>query len=471
MLDLKTPTAAKPDVEFTRRVVTSITPAPAKDEKADASDVKAKDYSDAQSVYYIPLTATSFADVDEFLQSAEASERVKELTRMFQTITENIMYNEEVTDKSAALTSLVAEFNTRVSEAVSKEQSVVGLLKQAGRKVLGLGTKMEKSDPKPPGIMIWKEGDTYRWLAVYSNKYRDQDNPPEILSAAAHKQFIARVDNGELPYPVLQHFHVKGTEWGVADWMAFDDATGFSLASGTVDAGHEAEAEAIMAFPEPLGVSHGLEAKTRNPNDPTIIEEYVTEEISDLPLKAAANQLTGFHILDKGAKDMTIPDAKKAHLRKVGISDEKISELETDLASKAQVARAAGLDFKETVPPPEPPTEDEPQPTAAYATRDEVATAIAEAVSPILTGMQTLTEAMSKMVTTDEERIGKKAADTPAMSIGALVTKHLSVIGRDETRVGVEDMKLAKDKPKETDGRESKTGIPFVDAILAGEKA
>ena len=166
---------------------------------------------------------------------------------------------------------------------------------------------------------------------------------------------------------------------------------------------------------------------------------------------------------------MTIPDAKKDHLRKVGISAEKIAELESDLEGKAQVARVAGLEFKQTKeeePAPVPPTEDEPQPTAAYATREEVASAIAEAVSPLLTGMQTLTSAMAKMAGSDEERIAAKAADTPAMSIGALVTKHLSAIGRDETRVGVDQMALAKSKPKEADV-ETKTGIQFIDKLLA----
>lgn len=480
--DSKTFTAAEAkawlkehDVEYT-----SFEPATDKEQKPPVEPEgpveQKKDLHGGQIVYMVPMEATSFADVDEYLQSVEASERVKELTRMFQTLSENIMLNQDVADKSAALRSLVDEFDAKVGAAISKEQSVVGLLKQAGRKVLGLGSKMEKTEPKPPGLMIWKEGETYRWLAVYSNKYRDQDNPPEILSAAAHKNFIARVDAGELPYPVLQHYHVKGTDWGVSDWLAFDEATGFTLASGTVDAGHEKEAEAIMAFQQPLGVSHGLEVGARNVRDPSIIEEYITEEISDLPLKAAANQLTGFHILDKGATDMSIPDAKKDHLRKVGISDEKIAKLEGDLESKAQVARAAGLDFKQAkteepapAPTPEPtPTEDEP--VAAYATREEVATAIAEAVSPILQGMQTLTVAMEKMATSDEERIAAKAADTPAMSIGALVTKQLSAIGRDETRLSVDDMKLAKSKPKETEARESKTGIPFIDSILA-EKA
>lgn len=456
------------DVEYT-----SLEVATGKEKKSAIApeDEKKKDmHEGAQTVYMVPVTATSFSDVDEYLQSVEASARVEELTRMFQALSENIMLNPDVEDKTAALSSLVSEFDAKVGEVLQKQQSVVGLLKQAGRKALGMGTKMEKAEPKAPGLMIWKEGGTYRWLAVYSNKYRDQDYPPEILSAAAHKNFIARVDNGELPYPVLQHFHVKGTEWGVSDWLAFDDATGFSLASGTVYPGHEQEAEAIMAFPQPLAVSHGLEVGMRNGKDLSIIEEYVTEEISDLPLEAAANKLTGFHIMDKGVTDMGIPEPKKDHLRKVGVSEDKIAELESDLEGKAQAAKRAGLDFKEKVPDPtpdpEPPKPDE-TPEPAYATREEVASAIAETVAPLLAGMQTLTQAIAKMATSDEERIAAKAVDTPAMSIAALVTKSLSAIGRDETRLKIDDMRLAKDKPKETDGRESKTGISFIDNLLA----
>jgi hypothetical protein len=83
-----------------------------------------------------------------------------------------------------------------------------------------------------------------------------------------------------------------------------------------------------MALNEPLAVSHGLEVLARSDEDPTIIESYRTLEISDLPVAAAANKLTGF-TLSKGAHPtMSIPADKKAHLLKVGLTPAQIDEIE-----------------------------------------------------------------------------------------------------------------------------------------------
>ena len=72
-------------------------------------------------------------------------------------------------------------------------------------------------------FMVWKEADDeYRWLAVYSNKWRDEDSPPEILASAAHKEFVEAVDKGDWPYPELWLWHIPGSRFGVADTMPAD---------------------------------------------------------------------------------------------------------------------------------------------------------------------------------------------------------------------------------------------------------
>lgn len=319
-------------------------------------------------------------------------------------------------------------------------------------------------------FMVWKEAGGYRWFAVYSNKYRDKDNPPEILSSHAHLSFVDKVDKGVLPYPTLLHYHIPGSRWGKSDWLAYDER-GFVMASGTIDPGHEKEAEAVMALPEQLAVSHGLEVRKRNDKDGSIIEEYETYEISDLPLGAAANKLTGFVVIGEGVKDMGIPDQKKHYLRKVGLTDDDIGRIEADIEGKSKVAEEAGLDSKEA-PPPEEVQKDVETPVAEplaqpYATREEVATAIVEAVRPLADALATLTGAITTMAKSDEERIATKAADTPALSIAALITKQMSAIGKDEARVTVDEMRLAKDKPLETESHPSTTGIPFIDQMLA----
>jgi hypothetical protein len=450
----------------------------AAEKKEIAPEVEEKMYDDAVSIVsIIPATATTFAEVEEYFKSSEITQRVQELTRQFQTISENIMWSPEVTDKPKALKELVDELDALLVEAVGKPGAgVFGKAKDKVLKALGLSSKLVPVDQSKPRFMIWKEGDAYRWLAVYSNKYRDEDNPPEILSAKAHKEFVAEVDAGRAMYPELWHYHVPGTRWGVSDFVAFDEGTGFSLASGTVDKGHEHEAEVMAELDHPLAVSHGLEVLDRNAKDKTVIEKYRTVEISDLPVVAAANKLTGFSIL-KGATPMTLSADKKAHLQKVGLKPEAIAALEADLDGKAKAAEAAGIESKEATPEAKPEVEHKDEapitpepvvPPTPAVTREEVALAIAQSIGPVVEQMTAITQAMTKMAKTDEERIVQKAVDTPALSIAALVMKNLSAVGKDATKLGVGDMGLAKDKPAQAEAPK-RTGIPFLDTMLADE--
>lgn len=175
---------------------------------------------------------------------------------------------------------------------------------------------------------------------------------------------------------------------------------------------------------------------------------------------------------------MTLSADKKAHLAKVGLKPEAIAALEADLDGKAKAAEAAGIESKEATPEAKPEVERKdtapitPEPVApttpVYATREEVAEGITAAVKPLVEQMTALTDAMTKMAKSDEERISKAAADTPALSIAAMVVKNMSAIGKDAARVGVSDMALAKDKPTEAEVPK-RTGIPFLDTMLAQE--
>lgn len=406
----------------------------------------------------VPLGATSFREVDEYMDRMSVNEEAKRLLRDFQTLAENIMFSETVQDRSAAMASLVAEFQVKLAEAVGGRKSLFKTVVDSVKELVGLEKSQAPAVRQP--FMVWKSAAGYRWFAVYSNKYRDEDHPPEILASQAHKSFVDKVDAGRLPYPVLLHYHVPGSRWGKSDWLAYDD-TGFVMASGTVDPGHEKEAEAVMALKQPLAVSHGLEVMRRNPVDRSIIEEYETYEISDLPLVAAANKLTGFTVLEEGAKEMGIPAQKKDYLKKVGLDDADIARIEADIEGKSVVAEEAGLESKqaEIEKPAEQP--------GNFATKEEVSEAIVAAVAPLTEAVSVLTSTVTTMAKSQEEAIASKAADTPALSIAALVTKQLSAIGKDSTRLTVDQMALAKDKPQETEPTARSTGIPFIDGILA----
>ena len=421
-------------------------------------------------VYIVPYGALSFDDVEEYTKSQVVGERIGELTRIFQDLVDNIMWDDEIEDKGAAMTALTKEFNSRVSDAIEAGSTGIGIVGGVLQFFKDKLPKKKEKEVVDHGLMIWKEGDLYRWVSIYTNKYRDEDVPPEILAEAAHEQFVKEVEAGEQPYPELWHWHTPGTRWGVADLLHFDKDTGFMVASGWVDKGHEVEAETIMAL-DSIKTSHGMpeEFIKRDDKDNTVITNYASREISDLPARYAANQLTGFSIL-KEVEEKMIPEDKKAYFRQVGMTDEAISALEVDMGAKAKAAE--GLEFKEAeepvVEPTETPVVEEPGVEASPVTREEVAEAIVETVKPIAEVVTAIAEGMKELRKSDETKIAEISQDIPAASIGAIIAKSWSVIGTDKTRLDGRK-KASKDSPEETEPTKAVTGIGFIDQMLTQE--
>lgn len=197
-------------------------------------------------------------------------------------------------------------------------------------------------------FMVWKDvrSGLLRWLAVYSNNFRDQDNPPEIITDKSHKRYVDLVDSGLVDYPELWLWHTPGTTWGKADWVAYSD--GFALASGTVYPGWEKVAENVARY-KGLKVSHGMPIPfllyDEKAGDEIIY--HITMEISVLPGVSAANKLTGFVVLGKGDINMALPKAKKNFLEEVGLDKEVIDRLEDGLKQARQAAEEAGMESKE----------------------------------------------------------------------------------------------------------------------------
>jgi hypothetical protein len=425
----------------------------------------------------VPYDATSFDDVDEYMKAETVRERISEVIRQFESITHNIMWaDSEELDKVAALKALVDELDARIGKAVDLgTDSLWDFVK-------GVFTKPEPTpEPKTKnGLFVWKEGDRYRWFAVYSNKYRDDDFPPEILSEKSHLAFVDMVDNGIVAYPELWHWHIPGTRWGESDWVAYDTELGFSLASGFVDRGHEDEAKAIAELNEPLAVSHGLVVLERNKDDETIIEKYVSTEISDLPLESAANKLTGFSLIEAKEQDDMIPEEKRAHLRSVGMTEGKIDEIESDLEAKASEADEAGLDFKETEesqPEKSPEVEGTEKVPEAETTEDKDEVEIddltepasrqevLEAIKPITDSIVAMNETLDGLNKADDEKIKTVVEDTPAFSIAALVSQDLSVIGKEAAETDSKDGPIEN----ETD-KASITGVSWMDEMIDAER-
>lgn len=351
-------------------------------------------------------------------------------------------------------------------------------------------------------LMVWydKEKNEWRWVARYSNNFRDRDNPPEIISADSHRRFVERVEKGLAPYPELWLWHVPEWKIGQADWVAYDDHgdSGFAMAAGHFNKGCEQVAEWLSKQIDFL-VSHGMPPTTivRDSADNSIILEHETREISPLPGMFAANELTGF-IMFKEA-DMAIPDEKRKALVEIwGIPEETLNKIETSNAQTAEKAVSEGLERKEadvaaetpaepteTTETPETPAaeqeseaveeegheESQESKQTAPITRQEIADAfapilstISESVKALQADVAALKEKSEAKDKTEEQAVDEKIKQTPMASLAALLTQR--VVGSTEAQVDGRS-ELAKSHPKETKDPARKFGIQFLDEMLS----
>ncbi len=261
---------------------------------------------------------------------------------------------------------------------------------------------VEQTDPSTSTLRVFKDanGDT-RFIAWASNKWRDRDNPPEIISEAAHKEYVAYLDGGGT-YPDMWLWHTPGTKWGSVDWA--DYADGFLVVSGTVDKGKEALAE-TLARDANLGVSHGFTAAYSDGDD-GIIGRYRTFEVSPLPPGQAANPWTSLEMIKKEG-DMGFTDTKRQWLVE-HLGEAVVAQLEDGTKDMATVLTAAGVEFKD-IPadggPEADPTPAEaaaPDPAAAFVkalTESDTWKALQEGVAGLTTKATATDEALAALVT------------------------------------------------------------------------
>lgn len=222
-----------------------------------------------------------------------------------------------------------------------------------------------------------------RFVMWVSNKWRDRDIPPEILSDAAHKEYVAWVSESK-QFPEAWLWHTPGTRWGQVDLVDYHE--GFLIESGTVDPGKEEVAKALAADKN-LGVSHGYFTVRRNSSDWSVVDKYRQYEISPLDATWAANKLTGVADWSTGKgieleeianeKEFAVNPQKRLFLvSKLG--EDQVKAIENQTMNLAQIATKLGIETKDlfgedgggsgdpTNPPPAPP------PPAPEATKEVV---------------------------------------------------------------------------------------------------
>ncbi len=214
-----------------------------------------------------------------------------------------------------------------------------------------------------------------RWVMWASNRWRDHDNPPEILTEKAHLDFVDYVDRtGD--YPEAWLWHTPGTRWGQADMV--DYADGFLIVSGTVDKGMEHVADSLAAGGD-LGVSHGFQF-THSDKKRGIIGWYKSFEVSPLPIAVAANAWTAIDVI---AKELLMFSTQKRAFLVGHLGESTVAGLEGNTEAMKAALEAKGVEWKalEDVPEAAPPAADAGTGTpAVVADVDQVAEATVKAM-------------------------------------------------------------------------------------------
>jgi len=449
------------------------------EEELNVEDVENKETE--KGIVYSP-TATTFEDLDGLEVAFEEANKATELVEKFHILVDNTMWSEDVEDKGAHVGMLASELSSRLKsiheekEVQLDRKSILDTVKSAITDLF----KTEEPEPrKETEIMFVKNSDgEWMWFTRYSNKWRDDDNPPEIISEQSHRRFVDLVDKGLAPLPELWLWHVNNTSWGKARWVGYD-SSGFALAAGYVYPEYNEVAETLSSRDNIL-VSHGMPTKTikRDADDPSIIIEHETREISPLPQRAAANKMTSFVVLKETDmeelknKGISAEDRLKL-IEELGIPEKVVGQMESDNLKDANLASAAGLEFKEgeeeqvavtdveieaEVVEDEQETEESEEAVEDVATSEDVDTDIGKTVSLLVEAVEALNDKINTLhedfqkeletMKSSQFEAVEQIASTPMASRAASILE--SVIGKEATRVDGRTT-LGKDAPKEND--------------------
>lgn len=482
---------------------------------AKAEELDEKSYYDEAPMY--TGLSTSYQEYEDMLEAWRKSRKVEELIRLFPSLASNAIAYSEDADKGMAVERLAKELADRIREVStedveksSKKESkldiageIEGLAKRIAHQIKS-AVGLEKDGDSD--IMFWKDKDSGQtmWVARYSNNFIDEDNPPDIISESSHRRFVENVDKGVYPYPELWLWHQKEWKIGQAVWCAYDDS-GFAVAAGYIYPECEQAVKEIASLPTPA-LSHGmpLSSIVRDENDPRVIKQHQTIEISVLPLWAAANKTGNSFELVEG--DAMLPkDKRETLIKRWGLPETTLDALEKLNQEAAAKAAEDGLEQKEAdevgeIVEEETPAQSDTEPEAATEnaetadetpdgevseevkelTREEVAEAITAVFSPHIeatVALKTQVDELSALVKELQgkldkqddkiEKSGQSLSDllfrsTPAASIAALGVT--GVAGSEAAKVKEGESTTGPAEEKSVD---QITGIPFIDAMMS----
>ena len=191
-------------------------------------------------------------------------------------------------------------------------------------------------------VLIEKDLDgQWRAIMVPSNKFQDLDG--DILSSAAHEEYVQWVKQNPHMMPEVLLWHQPVTKHSHAvDFMAYDD--GFLIASAILEE-HEAAGLLKAQQSYDLGMSHGSFALETDPQNPKVITKYRMFEVSVLPIEKAANPFTDFdavHIV----KEARMKKETQDFIASI-VGPEKAAALAAQSQAREKVLENAGIESKE----------------------------------------------------------------------------------------------------------------------------
>jgi len=265
-------------------------------------------------------------------------------------------------DEKAISRKKIEDMATEMGVTVSAEQMATMMADMADMPdelvTAAMRKKLMAMRGKKDTFAVFKQADgAYRWFGWVSNHFRDNDNPREILSAKAHRDFVAFADKTG-KYPELWLWHVPGSRIGKADMVDFAD--GFLVESGLFDPGLEGVAEAMAKETDPLTMSHGF-VRTKPMDVNGVTDGYIQFEASVTPQGPEANPWTGFTTMKEA--DMPLSKEKRDFLAKY-LPEDTISALEGTTDELRKAAEAAGVDWKAVEAAEAPIAEAIPAPVA-----------------------------------------------------------------------------------------------------------
>lgn len=331
---------------------------------------------------------------------------------------------------------------------VEKVRSIIPNVREAARS-MGIGTINQDTN----SVIIEKDS-TGAWRAVMypTNNFKDTDG--EILSEAAHKEYVEWVNKNMDLAPVFVTWHIPETvRKNRVDFVDYE--SGFLLMSAPLE---KEEAAGLLRVQEmcDLGMSHGTFALERDAVNPKIITKYRMVEVSDLPITKAANPFTDFSVV---SKEMTMNDIDKLKYLTGLLGEEKAKEFFDKAGLKQKALQSAGVEEKEKSTPENPPVP--PAPPAAPAVQSVDLDAIFKEIETRLDipGLQQfVTEAQSAMekIPLLEALVKEKAAnadDALADKISPLITQKMAWSRPSQSKDNItdegneDDNKLVKAKP------------------------